>query len=330
MQYRKLGKTGESISAIGLGCMGMSFAYGNAQDFNETESLATLELALDLGINFWDTADMYGQGANEILLSKILATKRDKVFLATKFGFRFNEDGTNYFDGSPKYMKQAVEDSLKRLKVDVIDLYYTHRIDENIPVEETVGAMAQLVKEGKVRYLGLSEAGVESIKRAYAVHPIAALQSEYSLFTRDVEDGILATTRNLGITLVAYSPLGRGLSTGAINNTDVLKDGDFRKNLPRFQGENFEQNLQTVNALEAFAKEKGITAAQLSLGWLLAQGEDIVPIPGTKRRKYLQENAAAAEVNLSSDDLAAIDSILRDNAIAGTRYTPGGMRLVNR
>lgn len=330
MQYRKLGETGESISAIGLGCMGMSYAYGTAQDFNETESLATLELALDLGINFWDTADMYGQGANEILLSKILATKRDKVFLATKFGFRFKEDGTNYFDGSPKYMKQAVEASLKRLKVDVIDLYYTHRIDETIPVEETVGAMAQLVKEGKVRYLGLSEASVDSIKRAYAVHPIAALQTEYSLFTRDVEDGILATTRELGITLVAYSPLGRGLSTGAINSTDALKDGDFRRNLPRFQGENFEQNLQTVNALEAFAKEKDITAAQLSLAWLLAQGEDIVPIPGTKRRKYLQENAAAAEVNLSADDLAAIDGILHSNAIAGTRYTEGGMKLVNR
>lgn len=330
MQYRKLGKTGESISAIGLGCMGMSYAYGNAQDFNETESLATLELALDLGINFWDTADMYGQGANEILLSKILATKRDKVFLATKFGFRHKEDGTTYFDGSPKHMKQAVEDSLKRLKVEVIDLYYTHRIDETIPVEETVGAMAQLVKEGKVRYLGLSEAGVDSIKRAHAVHPIAALQSEYSLFTRDVEGEILATTRELGISLVAYSPLGRGLSTGAINSADSLRDGDFRKNLPRFQGANFEQNLQTVNALEAFAKEKGITAAQLSLAWLLAQGEDIVPIPGTKRRKYLQENAAAAEVNLSADDLAAIDSILQSNAIAGTRYTEGGMKLVNR
>ncbi|MFX1703208.1 aldo/keto reductase [Chitinophaga sp. CC14] len=330
MQYRKLGKTGESISAIGLGCMGMSYAYGTAQDFNETESLATLELALELGINFWDTADMYGQGANEILLSKILATKRDKVFLATKFGFRFKEDGTNYFDGSPEYMKQAVEASLKRLKVDVIDLYYTHRIDENIPVEETVGAMAQLVKEGKVRYLGLSEASVDSIKKAHAVHPIAALQTEYSLFTRDVEDGILAATRELGITLVAYSPLGRGLSTGAINSTGALKDGDFRKNLPRFQGENFEQNLQTVNALETFAKEKGITAAQLSLAWLLAQGEDIVPIPGTKRRKYLQENAAAAEVNLSADDLVAIDGILRNNAIAGTRYTEGGMKLVNR
>ncbi|MEC5148103.1 aldo/keto reductase [Chitinophaga sp. 212800010-3] len=330
MQYRKLGKTGESISAIGLGCMGMSFAYGSEQDFNEQESLATLELALDLGINFWDTADMYGQGANEILLSKILATKRDKVFLATKFGFRFKEDGTYYFDGSPKYLKQACEASLKRLKVDVIDLYYTHRIDDTVPVEETVGAMAELVKEGKVRYLGLSEAGVASIRKAHAVHPIAALQTEYSLFTRDVEGEILNTTRELGISLVAYSPLGRGLSTGAINNAASLSDGDFRKNLPRFQGSNFEQNLQTTNALEVFAKEKGITAAQLSLAWLLAQGEDVVPIPGTKRRKYLQENAAAANIQLSSSDLAAINEILTKNAVAGERYTDGGMKLVNR
>jgi aryl-alcohol dehydrogenase-like predicted oxidoreductase len=330
MQYRKLGKTGESISAIGLGCMGMSFAYGSGQDFNEQESLATLELALDLGVNFWDTADMYGQGANEILLSKILAAKRNKVFLATKFGFRYKEDGTTWFDGSPKYLKQACEASLKRLKVDVIDLYYTHRIDDTVPVEETVGAMAELVKEGKVRYLGLSEAGVASIRKANAVHPIAALQTEYSLFTRDVEEDILATTRELGITLVAYSPLGRGLSTGVINSTDALSDGDFRKNLPRFQQGNFEQNLQTVTALEAFAKEKRITAAQLSLAWLLAQGEDIVPIPGTKRRKYLQENAAAADVILSTADVAAVDQILRSNTIAGTRYSEGGMKLVNR
>ncbi|TWF44989.1 aryl-alcohol dehydrogenase-like predicted oxidoreductase [Chitinophaga polysaccharea] len=330
MQYRKLGKTGESISAIGLGCMGMSYAYGSSQDFNEQESLATLELALESGINFWDTADMYGQGANEILLSKILATRRDKVFLATKFGFRFKEDNTNYFDGSPQYIKQACEASLKRLNVDVIDLYYTHRIDDTVPVEDTVGAMAELVKEGKVRYLGLSEAGVDSIRRAQAVHPIAALQTEYSLFTRDIEDEILATTRELGIGLVAYSPLGRGLSTGAINSQASLSKEDFRINLPRFREGNLEQNLRMVNALEAFAKEKGITAAQLSLAWLLAQGDDIIPIPGTKRRKYLLENATAADINLSAADLAAIEQILQQHAVFGLRYTEGGMKLVNR
>ncbi|MBC9911250.1 aldo/keto reductase [Chitinophaga varians] len=326
MQYRKLGKTGESLSAIGLGCMGMSFAYG---DTNEEESLKTLELALELGINFLDTADMYGQGANEILLSKILATKRDKIFIATKFGFRFREDGSYYFDGSPKHMKQAVEDSLKRLKVDVIDLYYTHRVDENVPIEETVGAMADLVKAGKVRYLGLSEASAASIRKAQAVHPIAALQSEYSLFTRDVEGEILQTTRELGISLVAYSPLGRGMTTGAITDTTTLSDNDFRKTLPRFQDGNFEQNLQTVTALESFAKEKGITSAQLSLAWLLAQGEDIIPIPGTKRRKYLQENAAAADVQLSAADLEKINAILKDG-IAGSRYSEGALKLVNR
>ncbi|RBL93205.1 aldo/keto reductase [Chitinophaga flava] len=330
MQYRKLGKTGESISAIGLGCMGMSFAYGNATDFNEAESLNTLELALELGINFLDTADMYGQGANEILLSKILATKRDKIFLATKFGFKFKEDGSYFFDGSPKYLKQACEASLKRLKVDVIDLYYAHRVDENVPIEDTVGAMAELVKEGKVRYLGLSEASAASIRKANAVHPIAALQSEYSLFTRDVEGEILKTTRELGMSLVAYSPLGRGLTTGAITDAATLSNDDFRRTLPRFQEGNFEQNLQTVTALENFAKEKGITTAQLSLAWLLAQGEDIVPIPGTKRRKYLQENAAAADVQLNSADLEKIDAILKAGTVAGARYSEGALKLVNR
>lgn len=330
MQYRKLGKTNESISAIGLGCMGMSHAYGsNAADFNEEESLNTLELALETGINFWDTADYYGQGANEILLSKILATKRDQVFLATKFGFKVKEDGSNYIDASPKYLKQACEASLKRLKVDVIDLYYAHRIDPNVPVEDTVGAMADLVKEGKVRYLGLSEASPASIRKAHAVHPISALQSEYSLFTRDVEGEILQTTRELGISLIPFSPLGRGLMTGAITDTATLSDKDFRRSLPRFQAGNFEQNLQTVAALEVFAKNKGITVAQLSLAWLLAQGEDIIPIPGTKRRKYLLENAAAADVNFSKADVEAIDNILTTNTVAGNRYSDSMMKQTN-
>ncbi|MBV7533649.1 aldo/keto reductase [Chitinophaga sp. sic0106] len=332
MQYRKLGKTEASVSAIGLGCMGMSFAYGNPQDIaaGEQESLATLSLALELGVNFWDTADMYGQGANEKLLSNILATKRDDVFLATKFGFRFNDDNSYSFDGSPKYLKQACEASLKRLGTDVIDLYYAHRIDDQVPVEDMVGAMAELVQEGKVRYLGLSEASAASLRKACSVHPIAALQSEYSLFSRDIEGDILNTARELGVSLVAYSPLGRGMSTGTLTNTSQLDAGDFRRNLPRFQDGNFEQNLQTAEALSAFAKNKGITAGQLSLAWLLAQGDDIIPIPGTKRRKYLQENAAAVDVKLDAQDLASIDEILKNNQVAGTRYTEGGMKLVNR
>jgi aryl-alcohol dehydrogenase-like predicted oxidoreductase len=327
MKYRRLGFTNESVSAVGLGCMGMSYAYGPTDD---PESIAALHRALDLGINFWDTADMYGDGRNEELVSRVLVPNRDKIFIATKFGIRWKEDNTNYLDGSPEWMRIAIEKSLKRLKIDVIDLYYAHRIDTRFQVEEIVGAMADLVKQGKVRYLGLSEASVSSIRRAQAVHPIAALQSEYSIMTRDVEAGILGTCRELDIAFVAYSPLARGLATATLSDTAQLAKNDFRHTLPRLQGEHWENNKNLAREFAALAKEKGCSAAQLALAWVLAQGEDIIPIPGTKKRKYLEENAAAADIALSKKDLVNIDAIIKKYPDIGERYAEGPMKLVNK
>lgn len=332
MKFRTLGKTGKQLSAIGLGCMGMSFAYGPT---DEQESIRTLHKALDLGVNFWDTADMYANGENEKLISKVLVPNRDKIFIATKFGFRFKDgkaghSGTpgTYFDGSPEWIKKAVDLSLQRLNIDEIDLYYAHRVDPNIPVEETVGAMADLVTAGKVKYLGLSEASAESIRKANKIHPITALQSEYSLLTRDVEREVLPVIRELGITLVPYSPLARGLFSN-INEAQNFTDEDFRKSLPRYQEAYLENNRNLAKEINEFAASKGVKGTQLALAWVLNQGEDIIPIPGTKRIQYLEENIAAANIELSPSDLETIDAILKKYPNVGERYSEGSMKLVN-
>ena len=329
MTTRQLGRSGLQVSALGLGCMGMSEFYGGG---DEAESIATIHRALDRGCTFLDTADMYGPYTNEELVGRAIKGRRQVVVLATKFGIV--RDPTNAMvrsiSGKPEYVRQACEGSLKRLGVDVIDLYYQHRVDPSTPIEETVGAMAGLVKAGKVRYLGLSEAGVETLRRACRVHPIAALQSEYSLWSRDPEDGILAACRELGIGFVAYSPLGRGFLSGEIKRFDDLAADDYRRFSPRFKGENFSKNLALVERIKAMAAAKRCTASQLALAWTLAQGDDIVPIPGTKRRKYLEENLAAADLRLSRDDLAKIDEIAPKGAAAGMRYPEAMMQFVNQ
>jgi len=328
MKTRQLCKSGLEVSSIGLGCMGMSEFYGTS---DEGESLATIQRALDLGVSFLDTADMYGPFKNEELVGRAIKGRRDAVVLATKFGNMRGEDGSFLgVNGRPEYVRASCEASLRRLNVDTIDLYYQHRVDPNTPIEDTVGEMARLVEEGKALHLGLSEAAIETIRRAHKTHPIAALQTEYSLWSRDPEDGLLDVCRELGIGFVAYSPLGRGFLTGQIKKFDDLAPDDYRRHSPRLQGENFDKNLELVSRIEEIAAGKGCAPAQLALAWVLAQDDSIVPIPGTKRRKYLEENVAALEVEITPDELTRIGEVAPKGAAAGTRYPEASMASVNR
>ncbi|HZH15100.1 MAG TPA: aldo/keto reductase [Archangium sp.] len=328
MEQRALGKQGLKVSALGLGCMGMSDFYGSG---DEKESISVIHRALELGVNFFDTADMYGPFTNEKLLGKAIAGRRDQVILATKFGNVRAEDGSFLgISGKPDYVLKACDASLKRLGVDHIDLYYQHRVDTTVPIEDTVGAMAQLVKQGKVRYLGMSEAAPDTLRRAHKVHPISALQTEYSLWSRDPEDEVLPTVRELGIGFVPYSPLGRGFLTGRYRRLEDLEPNDWRRHNPRFQGDNFAKNLQLVDKINELAGRKKVKASQLALAWVLAQGKDLAPIPGTKHVKYLEENCAAADIRLSPEELREIDTIAPKGAAAGTRYPEAGMKSVHR
>ena len=327
MQERQLGNQGLKVASIGLGCMGMSEFYGST---DETESIATLHRALDIGVNFFDTSDMYGPYKNEELLAKAFRGRRNSCVIATKFGVRRGDDpAQRWIDGKPEYVRQACDASLRRLAIDHIDLYYQHRVDANVPIEETVGAMSDLVRAGKVLYLGLSEAGPKTIRRAHTTHPISALQTEYSLWSRDPEDELLQTTRELGIGFVPYSPLGRGFLTGQFKKFEDLEANDYRRYSPRFQGENFARNLELVDRVSEMAQARGITPGQLALAWVLAQGDDLVPIPGTKRRKFLEENVAAAGIRLSQDDLNRLEELVPRGSAAGLRYPEAMMKVVD-
>ena len=319
MQQRKLGNQGLTVSELGLGCMGMSEFYGKG---DEAESIATIHRALELGVNFLDTADMYGRGENEELVGKAIAKQREQVVIATKFGIQRGEDNSfRGISGSPEYVRSACEASLKRLNTDYIDLYYQHRVDPKVPIEDTVGAMAELVQQGKVRYIGLSEASAATIRRAAKVHPISALQSEYSLWSRDIEDEIIPTIAELGIGLVAYSPLGRGFLSGTVTKMDDLAADDYRRNSPRFQGENFDKNLHLVERVKEIASSKRVTPGQLALAWLLAKSNEIVPIPGTKRRTYLEENVATTKIELTEGELQNLEAVAPKNSVMGDRYS---------